>query len=152
MPSNTGPTALPHRTVSSIRAGVPGDPQTPTRPISSTFGSPSSLRADDDAIVIELGSRRLRLGFSGDAAPKRIVAFSPEQQRRTGDFRVWEPGFSSQWRSRASGKSWGADHELWQLELRGQDLSLVSDKLERELRDACFKYVGLLTAAPPRYY
>ncbi|KAI0445620.1 actin-domain-containing protein [Xylaria telfairii] len=147
MSSNPGPASLPHRTVSSIRAGAhpssaTGPPQTPARPITSTFGSPSgSSRVDDDPIVIEIGSRKLRVGFAGDATPKRIITFSPEQQRRTGDFRVWEPGFSSRWRGRASGKSWGADHELWQLDLRGQDLGLVGDKLERELRDAFFKYL-----------
>ncbi|KAI1753133.1 actin-domain-containing protein [Xylaria castorea] len=154
MSSNTGPATLPHRTVSSIRAGAhptttPGPPQTPTRPITSTFGSPSSSsRADDDPIVIEVGSRKLRVGFAGDAVPKKTVAFSPDQQRRTGDFRVWEPDFPSRWRSRASGKSWGADHELWQLDIRGQDLGLVGDKLERELRDALFKY--LIVDSRPR--
>ncbi|KAI0872782.1 actin-domain-containing protein [Hypoxylon argillaceum] len=156
MSSTTGLASLPHRTVTSIRAGAhatttPGAPQTPARPISSTFGSPSgSSRVDDDPIVIELGSRKLRLGFAGDAAPKRIVAVSPEQQRRTGDFRVWEPEFSSQWRGRASGKPWGSDHELWQLDTRGQDLILVEDKLERELRDALSKY--LLVDSRPRKF
>ncbi|KAI1428466.1 actin-domain-containing protein [Xylaria sp. FL1777] len=154
MSSNTGLASLPHRTVSSIRAGAhstttPGPPQTPARAIPSTFGSPSSSsRVDDDPIVIELGSRKLRLGFAGDAAPKRIVAFSPDQQRRTGDFRVWEPDFASGWRNRASGKPWGADHELWRLDIREQDLALVGDKLERELRDAFFKY--LLVDSKPR--
>ncbi|KAI0403039.1 actin-domain-containing protein [Xylaria palmicola] len=154
MSSNLGPTtSFPHRTVSSIRAGHPtaasGAPQTPARPITSTFGSPSaSSRVDEDPIVIELGSRKLRVGFAGDAAPKRIVVFHPEQQRRTGDFRVWEAGFADQWRSRAAGKPWGADHELWQLDLRGQDLGLVGDKLERELREAFFKY--LLVDSRPR--
>ncbi|KAI1293374.1 actin-domain-containing protein [Xylaria venustula] len=154
MSSNAGAaSSLPHRTVSSIRAGAhstttPG-PQTPPRPIHSTFGSPSSSsRVDDDPIVIELGSRKLRIGFAGDAAPKRIVAFGPDQQRRTGDFRVWEPDFSSRWRSRASGKPWGADYELWKLDVRGQDLTLVGDKLERELREAFFKY--LLIDSKPR--
>ncbi|KAI8630843.1 actin-domain-containing protein [Xylariaceae sp. FL1651] len=158
MSSSTAPTILPHRTVSSIRAGghaatggqaVPGTPSTPARPISSSFGSPSSLRADDDALVIELGSRKLRLGFAGDAAPKRIVAFSPEQQRRAGDFRVWDPDFATHWRQRASGKPWGADYELWQLDSRGQDLALVEDKLERELRDAFFNYL-LIDSRPRR--
>ncbi|KAI0539167.1 actin-domain-containing protein [Xylaria digitata] len=153
MSSNIGPTSLPHRTVSSIRAGAHSTtapaPQTPARPITSTLGSPStSSRVDDDPIVIELGSRKLRLGFAGDVAPKRIVAFSPDQQRRTGDFRLWEPDFASQWRGRASGKPWGADHELWKLDVRGQDLALVGDKLERELRDAFFKY--LLVDSKPR--
>ncbi|KAI0803370.1 actin-domain-containing protein [Xylaria sp. FL0064] len=156
MSSNPGAASasLPHRTVSSIRAGAhssttPGPPQTPARAITSAFGSPSSSsRVDDDPIVIELGSRKLRIGFAGDAAPKRIVAFSPEQQRRTGDFREWEPDFASRWRNRASGKPWGADHELWTLDIRGQDLALVGDKLERELRDAYFKY--LLVDSKPR--
>ncbi|TGJ86054.1 hypothetical protein E0Z10_g2728 [Xylaria hypoxylon] len=154
MSSNTGPTSLPHRTVSSIRAGAhsttaPVPPQTPARPITSTFGSPSaSSRVDEDPIVIEIGSRKLRLGFAGDVAPKKIVAFSPDQLRRTGDFRVWEPDFASQWRGRASGKPWGADHELWKLDIRHQDLALIGDKLERELRDAFFKY--LLVDSRPR--
>ncbi|KAI1745694.1 actin-domain-containing protein [Xylaria scruposa] len=154
MSSNTGPATLPHRTVSSIRAGAhptttTGPPQTPARPITSTFGSPSSSsRVDEDPIVIEVGSRKLRVGFAGDVAPKRTVAFGPEQQRRTGDFRAWEPEFSSRWRSRASGKPWGADYELWQLDIRGQDLGLVGDKLERELRDAFFKY--LIVDSRPR--
>ncbi|KAI1812024.1 actin-like ATPase domain-containing protein [Poronia punctata] len=142
--SSAGPTTLPHRIVSSIRAGVSATPQTPSRPIpSASYGSPSSLRADDDPVIIEIGSRKLRIGFAGDAAPKRIVAFSPEQQRRAGDFRIWDPDFPNQWRSRASGKPWGSGHELYQLDIRGQDLLLVADKLERELRDALYKHLIL---------
>ncbi|KAI1820884.1 actin-domain-containing protein [Xylaria intraflava] len=156
MSSSPAPTILPHRAVSNIRAGAPptaaspGLSQTPVRSVSSTFGPPSvsgGSRADDDPLVIELGSRRLRVGFSGEAAPKRIATFSPEQQRRTGDFRLWDPEFTGQWRSRASGKPWGADYELWQLDLRGQDSGFVGDKLERELRDAFFKYM-LLDSRP----
>ena len=45
-------------------------PHTPLRPLSSSaFGSPSSLRADEDVIVLELGARNLRIGFAGDAIP-----------------------------------------------------------------------------------
>ncbi|KAI1325635.1 actin-domain-containing protein [Xylariaceae sp. FL0255] len=149
MSSNTTlPPILTHRTVSSIRGQSATTPQTPSRPISSSFGSPSSLRADDEVIVIELGSRKLRLGFGGDVAPKRIVTFSPEQHRRAGDFRAWDIDFKSDWRKRASGKKWGADYELWQLDTREQDLGLVEDKLERELRDAYFRW--LLIDSRPR--
>lgn len=168
---------LPHRTVSSIRAGTQGQgalpaaaPVTPHTPISSShrqsipsiaFGSPSSLRAEDDLVVVELGTRRLRIGFAGDAAPKKVAAFGPEQQRRVGDFRAWNPpapqvsaaasssgggggggGDGDGWRSRsAGGRAWGFDHELWRLDVRGLDLGLVGDRLERELRDALTKYV-----------
>lgn len=93
----------------------------------------------------------MRLGFAGDATPKRIVSFGPEQQRRAGDFRAWDATYQADWRKRASGKPWGTDYELWQLDMRGQDLALVGDKLERELRDAftklvdhrCFSYLAI---------
>ncbi|KAI0397135.1 actin-domain-containing protein [Xylariaceae sp. FL0594] len=144
MSSNPAPTTLPHRIVSSIRAGVSGAPQTPARALpTGGYGSPSSVRSDDDPVVVELGSRKLRIGFSGDSGPKRIVAFSPEQQRRVGDFRVWDPDFPGQWRTRASGRPWGFGHELYQLDIRGQDALLVGDKLERELRDALYKHLLL---------
>ncbi|KAI2468432.1 actin-like ATPase domain-containing protein [Annulohypoxylon bovei var. microspora] len=154
--SSSAGASLPHRAVSSIRAGdrssiqaLPSTPHTPPRTIvPSSFGSPSTLRADDEIIVIELGSRKLRIGFAGDPAPKRIVSFGPEQQRRAGDFRAWDTGYQADWRKRASGKPWGADHELWQLDVRGQDLALIGDKLERELRDAFTKY--LLIHSRPR--
>ncbi|KAI1496282.1 hypothetical protein F5X99DRAFT_414282 [Biscogniauxia marginata] len=149
--------SIPHRAVSSIRAGghssgqgLSVTPHTPSRPLSSSFGSPSSLRADDDVVVIELGSRKLRIGFAGDAAPKKIASFTPEQQSRAGDFRAWEADYQNDWRKRAAGKPWGFDHELWQLDARGQDVGLIADKLERELRDAFTKY--LLIDTRPRKF
>ncbi|KAL7624775.1 hypothetical protein AAE478_006347 [Parahypoxylon ruwenzoriense] len=155
--SSSAALSLPHRTVSSIRAGgqptthgLPSTPHTPPRTIvSSTFGSPSALRADDEVIIIELGSRKLRLGLAGDSVPKRIVSFGPEQQRRAGDFRAWDARYQNDWRRRASGKPWGTDHELWQLDVRGQSLALVGDRLERELRDAFTRYL-LLDSRPRR--
>ncbi|KAH9893737.1 actin-like ATPase domain-containing protein [Xylariomycetidae sp. FL2044] len=149
--SSSATSTLPHRAVASIRSGghgISASPHTPSRPISSVLGSPSSLRADDDPIIIELGSRKLRIGYAGDFAPKRIVSFGPEQQRRVGDFRAWDSTYPSNWRQRASGKPWGADHELWQLDVRGQDLALVGYKLERELREAFTTY--LLIDSKPR--
>src|SRR5438105_535982 len=96
--TGTGP-SLAHRSVTNIRSGgthspgggsgqgVPSSPHTPIRPISSTFGSPSSLRAEEDVLVAELGARRLRVGFAGDALPKAVIDFGPDHQRRGGDFR-----------------------------------------------------------------
>lgn len=138
---------LPHRTLSSIRAGTSagastGVPHTPSRPSPiATFSSPSSLRADEDVIVIELGARNLRVGWAGDAAPKKTVSFAPEHQRRVGDFRTWDPTYRSSWRSRASGRDWAAGHELWQLDIRSQNLALIRDKLERELRDTFTRHL-----------
>lgn len=134
---------LPHRSIANIKSppGVPGGsgPSTPTRPIMSSFGSPSSLRAEEDIIIIEFGTRKVQVGFAGDPAPRGTVWFGPEQQRRVGDFRSWQPDYSPDWRKQASGGQWGRDYELWHADIRDQDLGLVGDKVERALRDAFTK-------------
>lgn len=109
------------------------------RPITSNYGSPSSLRADDEIIVIELGTRKLQVGFSGDQAPRGCVWFGPDQQRRVGDFRDWQVDYRYDWKSAAAGGLWGQDHELWQYDVRGVHLGLVGDKIERALRGAFTK-------------
>lgn len=147
MASPAGPA---HRRVSSIRPGIssqsanttsPGSPHTPLRTISSAFGSPSALRAEEDCVIIELGSRYLRAGFAGDAVPKAVVDFSPEKQRRPGDYRQWEADYDQDWRKRVRGAGWGESHELWKFDLRGVDLGLVGDKIERAMREALTKLV-----------
>ncbi|KAL1873095.1 hypothetical protein VTK73DRAFT_1147 [Phialemonium thermophilum] len=154
MAANPPSTSLAHRTLSSIRAGGsaspsgPSSPHTPLRSIHSTFASPSSLRAEEDVVVIEFGTRCLRVGFSGDAAPRAYVSFGPEQQRRVGDFRVWRLDYVDDWRKRSAGEDWGRDHELWSLDVRNLDLGLVGDKIERALREAFTKY--LLIDSKPR--
>lgn len=147
--------SLAHRGVSGIRAasGAPPSakdgaaPHTPLRTLSSTMlaaGSPSGGsggRIEDDAIIIELGCRKVRVGFAGDPAPKRTLSFDTEAHRRTGDLRAWEAGYDEAWRDRMAGRPWAFYHELYQLDCRGQDLALVGDKLERGLRDAFARYL-----------
>ena len=90
-------------------------------------------------MIIELGSRYLRAGFAGDAVPKAVVDFGPEEQRRPGDFRKWEVGYDKNWRKRIQGKEWGEGYELWKPDLRIVDLGLVGDKIERVVREAFTK-------------
>lgn len=137
-----------HRSVSNIRQqpsanlASPSSPHTPVRTISSTFGSPSALRAEEDTIVIEVGSRYLRAGFAGQAVPKAVIDFGPEQQRRGGDYRRWEAGYEKDWRKRAQNNGWGEAYELWRPDLRGLDLGLIGEKIERAVREAYTKYVA----------
>jgi Actin len=139
------PSGPAHRSVANIRSpssahpGAPASPHTPLRTISSTFGSPSSLRAEEDTVILELGSRYLRAGFAGDAVPKAVIDFSPEEQRRAGDYSSWEVGYV---RGRKEERSWGEAHELWRPDLRGLDLGLVGDKIDRAVRDAFTKSVS----------
>jgi hypothetical protein len=138
----------PHRSVSSIRPqpsihqGSPSSPHTPLRTISSTFGSPSALRAEEDCIVLEIGGRYIRVGFAGQALPSAVIDFGPEQQRRPGDYRKWEVGYEKEWRKRIQNNGWGDAYELWRPELRGLDLGLVGEKVERAVREAFTKLVG----------
>jgi actin-related protein len=115
------------------------------------LGSPSGGsggRIEDEAVVIELGCRKVRIGFAGDSTPKRILSFDAEEHRRTGDLRAWEAGYDATWRDRMAGRPWAYYQELYQLDCRGQDLALVGDRLERGLRDAFAKY--LLIDSKPR--
>ncbi|KAE9365973.1 actin-like ATPase domain-containing protein [Stipitochalara longipes BDJ] len=148
----SAPSGPAHRSVANIRSpasanpGAPASPHTPLRNISSTFGSPSSLRAEEDTVILELGSRYLRAGFAGDAVPKAVINFGPEEQRRAGDYSRWEVGYA---RGRREEKSWGETHELWRPDLRGLDLGLVGDKIDRAVRDAFIKYL-LIDSRPRR--
>ncbi|KAH6897440.1 hypothetical protein B0T10DRAFT_535946 [Thelonectria olida] len=149
MASGAGPT-LAHRSVASIRSGPPqgspSAPHTPTRSsIAQTYGSPSTVRADDDVVVIELGSRHIRAGFAGDSHPKTTLRCGPDDQRRVGDFRSWQaptPGESV-------GLDWSSEHEFWRYDLREIDLGLFQDKLERALRDAFTRFL-LIDSRPRR--
>jgi hypothetical protein len=138
------PSGPAHRSVANIRSpssanvGAPASPHTPLRNISSTFGSPSSLRAEEDTVILELGARYLRAGFAGDAVPNAVIDFGPEEQRRAGDYSRWEVGYV---RGRRQETSWGEAHELWRPDLRGLDLGLVGDKIDRAIRDAFTKSV-----------
>jgi len=140
--SSSAGLAPAHKSVASIRSGPSQVPATPSRSISSTFGSPSTIRADDDIIVIELGSRLLRVGFAGDPVPKATLQCGPNEQRRVGDFRAWlDP-------TKTPGQAWSSDYELWRYGLGNVELGLVRDKLDRLMREAFSKY--LLIDSKPR--
>lgn len=116
------------------QAAQPSSPQTPNRLISSTFSSPGSgYRQTEEAVIIELGSRYLRAGFEGESSPQCVLTFGPEDSCRVGDYRRWAPGGR---KKEFDIETWGQGHELWQMDLRGLDLGLVEDKLERAVRQA----------------
>lgn len=138
MSSGPGP-APAHRNVANIRSvsnhgqSTPPAPHTPPRTISSNYGSPATIRADDDFILIEIGSRYVRVGFAGDTLPKTKMSSGPETQRRAGDFRRWQ-GYGV-----SIAESWTANHEIWRYDVRDLELDLVKDRLERLLREAFAK-------------
>ncbi|KAF2634288.1 actin-like ATPase domain-containing protein [Massarina eburnea CBS 473.64] len=139
-------------------ASTPESPRTPlARTATSFYGSPGGYRSEEEYIVLELGARFVRGGLPGDSTPRCTLSFGPEEQRRAGDYRQWDPGHSSQRRKRRRGHGWGQDHELYRLDVSQADLGLVEDKFERAMREAFNKYFVLDTkprrvmlAIPPK--
>ena len=77
----------------------------------------------------------MRAGFAGESTPRCVLAYSPEHQRRVGDYRQWAPGYELRPKKRKRGQNWGKDHELWRMKVDEVDLGLVEDKIERLLRN-----------------
>ncbi|KAF2133703.1 actin-like ATPase domain-containing protein [Dothidotthia symphoricarpi CBS 119687] len=141
-------------------ASTPELPRTPlSRSTSSQlYGSPGAgFRTEDECVVVELGARFVRGGFPGESTPRCTLPFGPEQQRRVGDYRQWEPAHAHRRHTPRKGEAWGQEHELYRLDLTGLDLGLVEDRFERAMREAYTKYFLLdskprrvLLALPPR--
>ncbi|KAK4999170.1 hypothetical protein LTR66_001740 [Elasticomyces elasticus] len=139
---NSRPSAAPLRPSLSDVLSV-SSPRTPNfnRSLSSHYGSPGSFRIEEDLLVYSFGSRHLRVGIAGEDQPRCILSFGPEQSRRVGDYRRWTPEFDN---ARRKGKgAWSSEWELWDDDLRETNLGLVSDKIERCIREALLKYLLL---------
>jgi hypothetical protein len=140
-------------------ASTPEAPRTPLlRGSSSLYSSPGAgFRSEDDYVVFEVGARFLRGGFPGESAPRCTLPFTPDRQRRAGDYRQWDPAYAHRRHRPKRDLEWAADHELYRLDLTALDLGLVEDKLERALRETYTKHFLLDTkprriclAIPPR--
>ncbi|KAK5732530.1 hypothetical protein LTR17_010469 [Elasticomyces elasticus] len=130
--------------------GTPGSPRTPLlgRSISAQFGtgSPGSFRGSEpeEVIIYELGSRHISAGFAGESRPRCILPFTPDTGRRVGDYRQYDARFDRRRGGSGKRKDWDRGHELYStLDLRNQDLGLVSDKLERAVRTIHADYLQL---------
>lgn len=122
----------------------PSSPITPQRAISSAVSSPSvSFRAEEEPLIFEFGTRHFSAGFAGESCPRCTLGFGIEQSRRVGDYRRWLPGWANRPRKKLRVDSWGADQELWRMDVRGLDLGLVQDRIERSVREAYAKHLLL---------
>ncbi|KAL2008142.1 hypothetical protein VTN00DRAFT_8124 [Thermoascus crustaceus] len=140
---------------SSLRHSTgPSSPSTPTahhhtRSTISSFASTSSpgasFRNEEEAVILEFGSRWLRAGFEGDSAPMCVMGFGPEQSRKAGDYRGWirtsEESDAEKERLIMKPEDWAREHELWRMDLREVDLGLVEDKIERTIREIYNTYL-----------
>ena len=134
---------------SSLRTGLRQQaPQQSRSAFAASSTSSLPFRNEEDAIVVEFGSRWLRAGFEGESSPVCVVGFGPEESRRAGDYRDWLGGNLSNSptvQSARDAEDWVREYELWRMHLREVDLGLVEDKIERAFRDIYNNY--LLTNA-----
>ena len=99
-PLDRKPPTTPRPVLSHYQAD-PSSPPTPQRTFSSTFSSPSgSYRVEEESVVLELGYRHLRAGFSGEQHPRCRLGFGREESRRAGDYRRHHPGYEGRTRKR----------------------------------------------------
>ena len=135
---------------SAIRPGLretrnPSSPHTPSRFISSNYSSPGSgFLQEQDAVVIEFGSRHIKAGFEGEPGPQCCLALGSQIARRVGDYRDWAPATTPK---KESFEAWSKQQELWPIDLNNFELGLMEDKIERAIREVYNKY--LLTDAGP---
>lgn len=119
-------------------SGAPASPYTPPRGISSNYSSPGPAhgfyRYEDYRVIFELGSRYIRAGHEGEAAPQCVTKLGPEESRRHGDYRGWQGPTVKTPGTVEDIQKWGDDCELWRTDLKDVDLGLMGDKLERAIR------------------
>ena len=94
-------------------------------------------------MIVEVGSRWLRAGFEGDSSPICVVGFGKEEGRRVGDYRGWISGRGSSTATQCAKnvEEWLDDHQLWSMDIRGVDIGLFEDKIERAFREIYNKYL-----------
>jgi hypothetical protein len=131
---------------STVYRGLPPALRAPSfgNPASTAhrYAAGSSLHAHEDPLILEIGSRILRAGFTNEATPRCQMAWSDTMWRRAGDRiptgtvgrrqdarSVWDLGFALH----------GEEGEDVDTRLRRQ-MGLIEDLVERGLRVAYNKY------------
>ena len=132
-------------------AGTPGSPRTPLigRSISGQFGSPAALsREPEELVIYELHSRSLSAGFAGESRPRCVHRFGYHlgDGRRVGDFREFSQKPDKKVPRNKDDERWGEPYELYGANVRDLDLALMSDRLERAVRQIHTEHLQLVSS------
>jgi hypothetical protein len=135
-------------------AGTPGSPRTPllNRSVSGgQFGSPGALNREPEEIVIyELHPRFLSAGFAGESRPRCVHRFGYQigDGRRVGDYREFTNSPRSTLPRDRNDDRWSSPFELFRADVRQLDFALVSDRLERAVRQIHSDHLQLVSTRP----
>lgn len=132
-------------------AGTPGSPRTPLigRSISGQFGSPGALsREPEELVIYELHPRSMSAGFAGESRPRCVHRFGYHlgDGRRVGDFREFSQKHDKKVLWNKDDERWGEPYELYGANVRDLDLALMSDRLERAVRQIHTEHLQLVSS------
>jgi actin-related protein len=132
-------------------ADTPGSPRTPLigRSISGQFGSPGALsREPEELVIYELHPRSLSAGFAGESRPRCVHRFGYHlgDGRRVGDFREFSQYAGKKVPRNKDDERWSEPYELYGANVRDHDLALMSDRLERAVRQIHTEHLQLVSS------
>lgn len=135
----------------TFAAGTPGSPRTPLigRSISGQFGSPGALsREPEELVIYELHPRSLSAGFAGESRPRCVHRFGYHlgDGRRVGDFREFSQEPNKKLPRNKDDERWSEPHELYGANVQDLDLPLMSDRLERAIRQIHTEHLQLVSS------
>lgn len=123
--------------VKSENATTPVTP--PTRYISSTYSTPgSTFGQEQDAVILELNSRYIRAGIEGESHSQCRYNLTPLTSKRVDDYRQHLPNYT---RPKEDLEKWGDGYEFWRNDVKDMSLGLLSDNLERAIREINNKHL-----------
>lgn len=121
----------------SGNAATPVTP--PTRYISSTYSTPgSTFGQEQDAVILELNSRYIKAGIEGESYPQCRYNLIPLAAKRVDDYRQHLPSYVH---PKEDLERWGDGYEFWKNDVKNMDLGLLSDNLERAVREINNKHL-----------
>jgi actin-related protein len=135
----------------SFAPGTPGSPRTPLigRTISGQYGSPGALsREPEELVIYELHPRSISAGFAGESRPRCVHRFGYHlgDGRRVGDFREFSQSPGKKVQRDKDDVRWSESYELYCANVRDLDLGLMSDRLERAVRQIHTEHLQLVSS------
>ena len=113
------------------------------------FGSPAALsREPEELVIYELHPRSLSAGFAGESRPRCVHRFGYHlgDGRRAGDFREFSQKPDKKSPRNKDDERWGEPYELYGANVRDLDLALMSDRLERAVRQIHTEHLQLVSS------
>lgn len=105
-------------------------------------------REPEELVIYELHPRSLSAGFAGESRPRCVHRFGYHlgDGRRVGDFRELSQEHVKKARRNKDDERWSEPHELYGANVKDLDHALMSDRLERAVRQIHIEHLQLVSS------